>query len=251
MRNLATALILSAAAAPALAQQPAAPSARALHLRYLTWPGKVAPHTQPAPSAPVPAAPVAVASRAPQPSATPPRGAYGWPNRYRPVPHGPSHFLGQVTPAQEAAIERQRAADKAQAEKALAMAEAAKAKAEAEQKQAEIRASPLPPPARALPNSIYAPPPAQAAQAARPAVASNMAVADGGFDQHARFYSLHRAYGQRPDPVTLSPQFLSTPSADLADPPPPPPPRILPGQAATPAQQTAARVAARQASGSD
>jgi hypothetical protein len=165
------------------------------------------------------------------------------------VPHGPTHFLGQVSPAQEAAIEQQRAADRAQAEKALAMAEAAKAKAEAEQKQAEIRASPLPPPTRALPNSIYAAPPP--AQAAPPAPASNMAVASGGFDQHARFYSLHRAYGQKPDPVSLSPQFLSTPSADLADPPPPPPPRILPGQAATPAQQTAARVAARQASGSD
>jgi hypothetical protein len=75
-----------------------------------------------------------------------------------------------------------------------------------------------------------------------------MAMSCGPYDQHARYYSLHRAFGERPDPIKLSPQFLATPSADLADPPPPPPPRILPGQTATAAQQTAARVQARNAS---
>jgi hypothetical protein len=38
-----------------------------------------------------------------------------------------------------------------------------------------------------------------------------------------RFYSLHRAYGQAPDPVALSSQFFATPTPDLAEPPPPPP----------------------------
>jgi hypothetical protein len=166
------------------------------------------------------------------------------------VPHGPTHFLGQVTPAQAAAIERKRVAAREEAEEAMALAEVAKAKAEAERKQAQSGSAPPQPPARALPDSIYAaPPPARTAQAA-PAGPSRLASA-GGSDEHARFYSLHRAYGERPDPVSLSPQFLATPTADLADPPPPPPPHILPGQVATPAQQTAARVAARNAESSD
>lgn len=239
MRTLATVLILSALAAPAMAQQ-AAPSAQQLHLRYLTWPGKVAPQTrQTQPQPGQPAQIQAAASQAPRDPA--------FSMRYRPVQHGPNHFLGQVTPAQQAAIDQQRATDRAEAEKALALAQAAKAKAEAEQQQqrAEVRSAPLPP--AALPNSIYAAPPPRMAQAQPSQPAASTAVA-GGYDQHARFYSLHRPFGQQPDPVALSPQFLATPSADLADPPPPPAPRILPGQTGTAAQQTAARVAARDSS---
>lgn len=241
MRTLTLALILSAAAAPALAQQ-ATPSAQQLHLRYLTWPGKVtAPRprqAQPQPSQPG----LEQAGPAQAAAAQPPRDL-AWTPAYRPVQHGANHYLGQVTPAQAAAIESQRAADRAETEKAMALAEAAKAKAEAEQKQAEIRPAPLPP--AALPNSIYAaPPPAQA----QPSGAARMAAGGAPYDQHARFYSLHRAFGQTPDPIALSPQFLASPSADLADPPPPPPPRIMPGQTATAAQQTAARVQARDAS---
>lgn len=239
MRALALALILSAAAAPALAQQ-AAPSAQALHLRYLTWPGKVTA-SRPRQAQPQAAQSAPIQAEAAQ---APPRDL-AWSTRYRPVAHGPNHFLGQVTPAQQTAIDQQRAQDRAEAEKALALAEAAKAKAEAGQKQDAIQQAPLPPPGRNLPSSIYAaPPPAQGQQ---PAQASNVAVA-GGYDQRPRHYSLHRSFGETPDPIALTPQFLATPSADLADPPPPPPPRILPGQTATAAQQTAARVQARDSS---
>jgi hypothetical protein len=146
-----------------------------------------------------------------------------------------NHMLGDLTPAQAQAVNAQRA---------KAAAEADKARGEA-QAQAQAKTPPSPArPAPALPTSIYAPPAQAAAQPQ-----TRMAAASA-YDQKAHFYSLHRAYGQSPDPITLSPQFLSAPSADLADPPPPPPPRILPGGAATAAQQTAARVQQRDSSDS-
>jgi hypothetical protein len=231
MRTLILALILSATAAPVLAQQ-ATPSAQRAGLRMLSWPGKVQPVTarRAAPAAPMAAGP-AMVQRPADPA---------WSPAYRPVAHKTTHLLGDVTPAQRAAIDAQRAQDRAAAEQAKALVEV--------QKQAQ--AAPPPAPAPSLPTSIYAAPPPARGQAAARADGSRMAMA-GGYDQKAHFYSVHRQFGEKPDPITLSPQFLATPSADLADPPPPPPPRILPGQSATAAQQTAARVQARDSSGSD
>jgi hypothetical protein len=109
--------------------------------------------------------------------------------------------------------------------------------------------SPAPAPApapksAALPTSIYAPPPPVAAPVRSPAPAQAPVLAQAqvqtqvqaqaqvqaqpqsGLRNDAaspRFYSLHRAYGDTPDPVALSPQFFATPTQDLADPPPPPP----------------------------
>jgi hypothetical protein len=131
-------------AAPSAAAS--APSARALGLRLLTWPGKV---VQPASAATPAPAPAAAATPAPRPA-----------------------------PA-------------------------------------------------ALPTSIYdAPAPRPAASRAPPAPAAPVlaqAAATPAAYPTARFYSVHRDYGQAPDPLTLSPQFLGTSSPDLAAPPPAPP----------------------------
>ncbi len=79
-------------------------------------------------------------------------------------------------------------------------------------------------PTAALPTSIYAaPPPARAAAAPlAPTRALAMAApqATGG-PASPRFYSLHRAYGETPDSIPLTPQFFATDSPDLARPPPP------------------------------
>src|SRR4051794_13185726 len=111
MRLLPLALILSAAATPALAQQ-AAPSAQALHLRMLTWPGKVAapgqrqaapappsfaPPPAPMPAAPPPAMPARVSAAEIAPAQA--RPDLAWSPAYRPVAHGATHLLGDVTPA--------------------------------------------------------------------------------------------------------------------------------------------------------
>lgn len=85
-------------------------------------------------------------------------------------------------------------------------------------------------PAPALPTSIYDPAPAKPAAAATPAptrqpvraLAQAAAPASSGYPT-ARFYSLHRAYGETPDPVPLGPQFFASSSPDLAAPPPPSP----------------------------
>jgi len=94
--------------------------------------------------------------------------------------------------------------------------------------------APALPPAAALPTSIYAPPPPPAApQAAQPAASpapasllrglaqADVAGANGELGSSPRFYSLHRAYGDTPDPIPLPQQFFPAPS-DLAQPPPPP-----------------------------
>jgi hypothetical protein len=79
-------------------------------------------------------------------------------------------------------------------------------------------------PAPALPTSIY-----QAPAAAKPATPapSAPALAQAGQPRgaypSARFYSLHRAYGQEPDPVPLGAQFFAANAPDLAAPPPLPP----------------------------
>jgi hypothetical protein len=241
MRILSLALLLSLAGTPALAQQ-AAPSAATLHLRVLTWPGKVAaPASRPAQATAQPmafnAGPPAAAARADP----------AWRPAYRPVPHGSSHMLGDLTPAQAAQVDAQRTTARAEAEKARAQAQVQILQAQAE---AQAQQSSRPP--AALPTSIYAPTPpaAQTQVAVQPLAAPQQRIAAASpYDQKAHYYSLHRQYGQAPDPVTLSPQFLSAPSADLAEPPPPPVPRLQPN--ATAGQQTAARVAQRDASASN
>ncbi len=81
------------------------------------------------------------------------------------------------------------------------------------------------PQAAALPTSIYSAPPARPATAPVPAprtqalALAQPQAADGGATP--RFYSLHRAYGQKPDAIALTPQFFASDSPDLARPPPP------------------------------
>ena len=75
----------------------------------------------------------------------------------------------------------------------------------------------------ALPTSIYAPPPARTAAAAKPAATRTLAMASPQTTQGttARFYSLHRPYGETPDSIPLTPQFFASDSPDLARPPAP------------------------------
>ena len=90
------------------------------------------------------------------------------------------------------------------------------------------RAEPQRPiPSAALPTSIYAAPtpPSPPAQAPVQALAQAGPPAAGAYPS-PRYYSLHRPYGQTPDPVPLSPQFFSGGQADLAEPPPPPARRV-------------------------
>jgi hypothetical protein len=74
--------------------------------------------------------------------------------------------------------------------------------------------------APALPTSIYDPAPPR--PAAAPPARQALAQAGPAYPT-ARFYSLHRPYGQTPDAATLAPQFFDGASTDLAAPPPPPP----------------------------
>lgn len=91
-------------------------------------------------------------------------------------------------------------------------------------------AAPLPPPQTpmaaeplALPASIYAPPaaPARNADPAPVRALAMAAPASGDPPASVRFYSLHRQYGDTPDPIPLTPQFFSDSTPDLAQPPPP------------------------------
>ena len=202
---LAAIMVLFALADPSAAQVrysiTAAPtsapgSARDAGLRFLTWPGKVMPQEAQPQSRMATSSirPNGMAQRfrsEPAPSYTSP--AYVSPARYSPLP--------VAEPSQ---------------------------------------------PDAALPTSIYAPPPpariqsapipAPAARAAAPvralAMASPPAAALAGVPTGAagedppaspRFYSLHRAYGDTPDPIPLTPTFFSDGSTDLAAPPPPVP----------------------------
>ena len=82
----------------------------------------------------------------------------------------------------------------------------------------------------ALPTSIYAPAPPAAAVPPKAPVAPApqvqalaQATPAAGSYPTARIYSLHRQYGETPDPVTLTPRFFNEASPDLAEPPPPAP----------------------------
>ena len=76
-------------------------------------------------------------------------------------------------------------------------------------------------PSAALPTSIYAAPPATPAPVAPIRALALAAPTSGDPPASVRFYSLHRPYGDTPDPVPLTPQFFSDASPDLAQPPPP------------------------------
>ena len=179
------------AATVAAADMPDSPSAQAAGLRMLTWPGKVetAPRarTRPAartwPSQSYSSTPLRSADARPLAAAPPPAMRRIWDPSSRP-PETPADRPTQVA---------------------------------------------------ALPTSIYAPPPPRAVAAApiAPAAAPQAPVAPRTVTQTAandtsdyqppHFYSLHRQYGQAPDPIPLDAQFFNSASPDLAQPPPPVP----------------------------
>ena len=90
-----------------------------------------------------------------------------------------------------------------------------------------------PPQPAALPTNIYAPAPQRvvaaaqippaAPQAAAPRVVAQAASSSEADYQPTHFYSVHRQYGQTPDPIPLSAQFFASSTPDLAQPPPPVP----------------------------
>jgi hypothetical protein len=83
------------------------------------------------------------------------------------------------------------------------------------------------PQAAALPTNIYTPAPPRMAAAAPVQPAQPRTVVQAANDtsdyQPTHFYSLHRQYGQTPDPIPLDAQFFAGSSPDLAQPPPPVP----------------------------
>ena len=85
----------------------------------------------------------------------------------------------------------------------------------------------------ALPTNIYAPAPTRVVAAAQlppaaPQAPASRAVAQAAASsqddyQPTHFYSVHRQYGETPDPIPLSAQFFASSTPDLAQPPPPVP----------------------------
>jgi len=95
----------------------------------------------------------------------------------------------------------------------------------------------------ALPTSLYsAYPPANPRQAPATPRSVSTAPAQAAVNQPPRFYSVHREFGLKPDPIPLPQQFFAAGgAADLAAPPPPLDPHPVPGtQAATSPLNTAA-----------
>jgi len=105
----------------------------------------------------------------------------------------------------------------------------------------------------ALPTSLYsayqsatarqAPAPwTQPSRAAAVSAPAQAAPVQAAANQAPRFYSVHREFGLKPDPIPLPQQFFAdSAAADLAAPPPPLDPHPVPGtQAATSPLNTAA-----------
>ena len=184
------------AATPTYGDAYASPSAQAAGLRLLTWPGKVQPAQSPRPRAAARAATsgnysgVALRGADPRPAtamAPPPATRRVW-----------DPVSGTVEPSPQPA---------------------------------------------ALPTNIYAPAPPRPVAAApiaptlpaaslRPAPPAPRVLAqaqaqpqanDTSDYQPTHFYSVHRQYGQAPDPIPLDAQFFASSSPDLAQPPPPVP----------------------------
>lgn len=86
-------------------------------------------------------------------------------------------------------------------------------------------------------------------QAIRPAaapVSGRYAAAGGG--AAPRRYSVHRSFGQAPDPIQMPREFFEEGSVDLAEPPPPLPPRVNEkGKTAAQVKAAEARAADRRA----
>ncbi len=97
------------------------------------------------------------------------------------------------------------------------------------QRPAQPQLQPVPPRRPAtLPDNIYAPAPPRMVAAAQlpapaPRAAAPVAASPEDGYQPTHFYSVHRQYGQAPDPIPLSAQFFASSTPDLAQPPPPAP----------------------------
>lgn len=98
-----------------------------------------------------------------------------------------------------------------------------------------------------LPTSLYSAPasarqaPAPWTSTGRAAATATPTAAQTTANQPPRFYSVHREFGLKPDPIPLPQQFFADSAADLAAPPPPLAPHPVPGtQAATSPLNTAA-----------
>ena len=187
--DTATAQVRYSVAGTALASEAASQApqltARAAGLRLLSWPGKVAPAV-PAPRAAY--RPAGYARAVPQVYAQPAytQPAYAQPAYGAPAAYAPPAPQGPPAPPLPASIY---AAPQAQAEAAPALA---------------------PHPAQ----------PVAMAALTQPAAPYGAAYAPDEAPAHARFYSVHSAYGEKADPIQMSPQFFGA-SADLAQPPPP------------------------------
>jgi hypothetical protein len=182
-----------ASAQTAYAPDPASagsPSARAAGLRLLTWPGKVEPSSQ---------------------TGRPRAAARTWTSR---------SYSGLALRGGDGARPQTLATASAPAPR--------RAWDPAPKSDPALPAASQP---AALPTSIYAPapPPAVAAAPIAPARqipaaprATALAAANETSDyQPTHFYSLHRQYGDTPDPIPLDAQFFASSSPDLAQPPPP------------------------------
>jgi hypothetical protein len=136
-------------------------------------------------------------------------------------------------------------------------------KTPAAQAKADAPAAPASAPQRlasaALPTSLHGPHPSPAgamvpvsaptpvrSAPVSPAAATPPAPDPGPTSNGPRFYSVHRQFGLRPDPIPLPKQFFADNTPDLAAPPPPLPPRPVPGTQAASSPANTASNRARQ-----
>ncbi len=215
---LAAVLVLSALADPASAAAtrfldswsqtaPAPPPPGAAPLRYMSWPGKAAQPATPAPAAAtaVPRAPASAGPGGLRGAYTSAVGPYGPPAPPLPA----SIYAAPAPPTARPALAAPRPARAVPVEQAAASP-----------------TRPIPPPsplmAAAPAQALTATPAQPAAQARATPSVQAIAQADGELPPGPRFYSLHRAYGVRPDPIPLPEEFFGA-TPDLAKPPPLPP----------------------------
>ena len=189
------------AAGPALAQSAPRPQAgQAAGLRYLTWTGK-----RPDPARTPPAAAVAVDPAA-EPSPAPQARVYGSPASPRPNTLTPaSAWLPTAAPATPSPLPPQPVVEPARAAP----------------EPITPGPTPAPSPVEALAAVVEADPMAPRADAPIHRIAAAPEPTSGG--ESPRYYSVHRAAGQTPDPVAIpDPVYLDHAPVDLAEPEGPP-----------------------------